>query len=336
MLAVAELVLAEGYVPLSRAFSIVSPNTKYTAEKARRRLLQMPLASLCIGDPRKGMSFTIIMEQCHGTDYSKMSLVVSGMATIKPLHNLQVLERQCIKMLLRLAQSDRERECTIFKASGISAKRAQNVYGFQRMNDCASRTIAEVQRVYDVVEDIASMQDKAALATLGIDPCSGESSDECDDELMPGALVGVSPEIMELSKQSLSTSNYNWFSLMDMLEAQSEVDGACALSQAFFNELPNLGFDSHQIHLITQSKEAYEALKSDASTHERAERALEGLIVTHSENENADAVALCEPLSEAGKVLIAKRRRIILRQKCRLTAKAIAEGDCCHERKLSK
>lgn len=72
---------------------------------------------------------------------------------------------------------------------------------------------------------------------------------------------------------------------------------------------PILGFHSHQIHLITQSKEAYEALKSDASTHEHAEHALEGFIVTDSEDENVDAVGLREPLSEAGKMLITKHRR---------------------------
>ena len=57
ILTVAEIVLAEGYVNLSRAFSMVAPNAKYTAEKARRRLLRMPLVSICIGDSTKGMSF---------------------------------------------------------------------------------------------------------------------------------------------------------------------------------------------------------------------------------------------------------------------------------------
>lgn len=157
------------------------------------------------------MSFTIVMEQCPGTDYSKMSLVIQGMATIKPLHDPQVLEKQCVKMLLRLAQSDRERKCAILRPQGFQLRRPR-IYGFQRMNYCASKVeqaIAEVQQVSEVVEDIASMQDRAALATLGIDPCSGESSDECDDECLPEALFDVCLEIVELSKQSLTTSNYN-------------------------------------------------------------------------------------------------------------------------------
>ena len=41
MLHVADLVVTEGYVSLPHAFSIVSPEVKYTGEKARRKLLQM-------------------------------------------------------------------------------------------------------------------------------------------------------------------------------------------------------------------------------------------------------------------------------------------------------
>lgn len=52
---------------------------------------------------------------------------------------------------------------------------------------------------------------------------------------------------------------------------------------------------------------------------------MEGLIVTDSENENIDTELLCDPLSNEGKLLIAKRRKAIQQQKRRLRAKAIAE-----------
>ena len=79
-LTVAELSLTEGYMHLSHGFAIVAPNVKYASEKARRRLLQMPLLSICVGDATKGMSFTIIMEYCHGVDYSHISSVINKMA----------------------------------------------------------------------------------------------------------------------------------------------------------------------------------------------------------------------------------------------------------------
>lgn len=68
----------------------------------------------------------------------------------------------------------------------------------------------------------------------------------------------ISSEIVELSKQTLISSNYNWFSLMNMLENQPHID-TFAFVQDFLLRLPNIGFDTHQMNLIIQSKDAYEA-----------------------------------------------------------------------------
>jgi len=45
MLTVAKLILDNGYCMLSEAFKTVSPGVKYTAEHARRKLLQTPVVS---------------------------------------------------------------------------------------------------------------------------------------------------------------------------------------------------------------------------------------------------------------------------------------------------
>ena len=132
MLHVATLVLTEGYVSLPHAFSIVSPEVKYTCEKARRKLLKMPLVSICVGNPASGKSFTILLESYCGVDYSRISLVINGMVSSLTSQNPHTLEKDCVKMLLGLAQSDRERECikyAIFKASGMTATRSRRQYG---------------------------------------------------------------------------------------------------------------------------------------------------------------------------------------------------------------
>lgn len=330
MLAVAELVMAEGYLYLSRAFHIVSPGTKYTAERARRRLLRMPLVSVCMGDPIKGMSSTLVLEHSLGVDYLKMSLVINRIATVSSKCP-QVPERQLVKALIGFAQSDRERECikyAIFKSSGMSATKIRRLYGIEKMNEHASwvdSAIAEKERIYEIVEDIANIQDKAALAALGIDTCSGVSSDDSDNEDVVAACGGIlSPEIVELSKQTLISSNYNWFCLIKVLEDRPQID-TFAFAQEFFLQIPNMGFDADQMNLIIQSKEAYEALKVDSSPNTRREQASEGYIVTDSENESLDMELLGDPLSEEGRLLIAKRRKAIQQQKRRLRAKAIAE-----------
>ena len=72
------------------------------------------------------------------------------------------------------------------------------------MERCAAhveQAMAEVQQIHEVVEEIANVQDKADLTTLGINPCSCESSDGADD-CVPGVTC-VSPEVIQLCTQSL-------------------------------------------------------------------------------------------------------------------------------------
>ena len=74
---------------------IVSPEVKYTAERARRKLLQMPLVSICVGDPSKDKAFTILLEHCHGVDYSKMSMVINGWSVL-----VQPRTHMCLKKIV--------------------------------------------------------------------------------------------------------------------------------------------------------------------------------------------------------------------------------------------
>ena len=97
---------------LSEAFRIVAPDIKYTAEHARRLLLQMPLVAVRIGDPKKGTSFVILMEKIPGTDYFKMGSILTGLANSSMPHTFS-LEKPVVKMLLSIAESDRERVFTI-------------------------------------------------------------------------------------------------------------------------------------------------------------------------------------------------------------------------------
>ena len=62
----------------------------------------------------------------------------------------------CLKLLLGLAQSDRERECIKYAASGMTSTRAHREYGFQCMTECATRVeqaIVEVQKIRKTVEE---------------------------------------------------------------------------------------------------------------------------------------------------------------------------------------
>ena len=72
---------------------------------ARRLLLQMPLVSICIGSPKAGHSFSILMEKLSGTDHSRIaSLFNSLVNTTRPKESS--LEKSVVKALLSIAQSD--------------------------------------------------------------------------------------------------------------------------------------------------------------------------------------------------------------------------------------
>ena len=79
----------------------------------------------------------------------------------------------------------------------------------------------EVQKIYETVENIATIQDKALLATFGISPEESDSSDgEVDDQLVSESMPALSTAIIELCKGALAQSNYNFLELLEVLETE--------------------------------------------------------------------------------------------------------------------
>ena len=96
LITVGNTVLEKGYCVLSEAFNETSPSVKYKADHARRKFLQMPLVTIHIGDPARGQSFSILMEMFSGMDYSKMGIVLNGLALNQ---TATTLEKSVVKML---------------------------------------------------------------------------------------------------------------------------------------------------------------------------------------------------------------------------------------------
>ena len=165
LLEVGHEVLNGGYCVLSGAFRAAFPHTKYTAERGRRSFLQMPLVALRIGNPCDGNAYTILMEKYQGVNYTKISHVLEALASSSHV-NPTNLSKECAKMLLSLARSDRERETlryAIFKSSGISQSEARCRFGFESMSKRAEKVEQETERIRVAVDDLAKAQDKAML-----------------------------------------------------------------------------------------------------------------------------------------------------------------------------
>ena len=152
MLKVANIVLEQGYCTLSDAFRSTSPMVKYMAEHARRKMLQMPLTYIRIGDPSKGQSFSILMEKFPGTDYAKLGGIINGLASAQ-CYKGNTLQKSVVKMLLSIAKSDREQKCLRYTiSSGMTPTQARRRYGFQNIQQNTKEV--EAWQIFSVFEKL--------------------------------------------------------------------------------------------------------------------------------------------------------------------------------------
>ena len=96
------------------------------------------------------------------------------------------MDRNKIKALLGLATSDRERElirCSVFKASGLTQTGARKHFGFEGMDTRAERvekSIEAAPSIREAIDKLALLQDKALLASMGLEAESISSESESD------------------------------------------------------------------------------------------------------------------------------------------------------------
>lgn len=345
MLKVANVVLEQGYCTLSEAFKLASPMVKYTAEHARRKLLQMPLICIRIGDPQKGQSCSILMEKFPGTNYSKLGGIINGLVSTQcSAGKGGILQKSVVKMLLSIAQSDRERKClryAIYSASGMTPTEARRRYGFQHMKRNAKEVedaLAEIQCIREAISDLASIEDTALLQSFGIDVESSCSSSESEDDPDEDKELSQSDhehdtvtvrEILESVGDPLGLlkkCKYNWFEFLVCLEEQLHKD-VSPVSKPLFDAITvaTHGADK-DVELLHQSFAAYSTIEDNQYEQDRVARVVNGDIVSESESDDPEEyVGVSEPLSESGKALIAKKRKAIQRRSKRKQEKAIAE-----------
>ena len=186
MLKVARTIIDQGFCSLHNGFNLVSPEVKYTAEHARRKL---PIISVRIGDPKKGNSLMILMEKFYGTNYPKLGAILNGLVSLNPTgSNGGKLQKSVVNMLLSIAQSDSERKClryAIYSASGMTPTEARPKLGLGNMKAVpkeVEEAVLEIQSIREAISDLASVEDKALLYSLGIAVESNTSSSESDED----------------------------------------------------------------------------------------------------------------------------------------------------------
>ena len=116
-------------------YSTAFPHLTYQPTQAKRRLLQMPIDALRLGEPSSGYAAVQLMELVPGVDYFMIFhfLRASPHGGCTPS-----VSKQELKHLLGLAQSNKERECLLYaeyKASGLSATQARKHFGLDNMSE---------------------------------------------------------------------------------------------------------------------------------------------------------------------------------------------------------
>ena len=165
LLTVAQSIFDNGYTILSEAFRRVFPKIKYTAEIARRRLLQMPLVSIVVGNPSTGTSLSYLLECQVGVNYEAIQRLLAS-----HLHNNKEpnITKAALREILSMAQSNRERELiryTAFVSGNFTQKSARKFLGLEDMNRRVERCLKEARDIRECIDQM--VQEEISSLSLG-------------------------------------------------------------------------------------------------------------------------------------------------------------------------
>lgn len=69
LLGISEAILSNGFLLLSQAFKSAFPHVTYHSHSAKRRLLQLPLVAIRVGQPKSGVSQIYLFEYIPNINY---------------------------------------------------------------------------------------------------------------------------------------------------------------------------------------------------------------------------------------------------------------------------
>ena len=180
MLNVASGILNQGFMKLKSAMTISSPHIRqYKASLARRKLLQMPLACIGVGNVSEGSYCMYLVEKQSQVDYSIFQTLLER-AAIKPGAKELSISKEEMSNLLYLAEMESQRELlkyAVVKAAGLSNTKAKHFYGIsevKKRKERVEQAFEKASSIRESIEKIARLKDRALLFSLGVD-CVSES-----------------------------------------------------------------------------------------------------------------------------------------------------------------
>lgn len=304
------------------------PGVTYHSHSAKSRILRLPLAALRLGNPNCGNSEVYLIEHSPGNDYHHLLNLMTGLLSTTKAGPSLGISKEELKHLLRLAGSDKERECiryTAWRASGLSQTAARKHLGLENMNNRADKiqaALEEAQAIRESVERMACIQEKAALEAFGLMDSDSSSNTESEiDSEFEDETSTRSTTLKEATLQELVTllraSSFNWFE-MDFLLQEHRIDQAKVETKVdrLLQELT-----PEESKLAVHSREAFLHFKERVMPEEEREAsAFNGDIVSESEQDDPD-----EYLTQDRKAALVKKIKYIRQKARRDKAKAIAQ-----------
>lgn len=189
LLQVGNEALQKGFLRFKSAFVMAYPGAAYRPWDARRRMLQMLLVSLEIGNRSRGTYYIFLVEKQDHVKYSIMQTLLSQWIKCETVKPSLPLTKETMNNLLKLAKSNADRKrlkFAVVSATGLSNTRAKAKYGF---NDIATTVtqveqgLDEVSVIYEAIENIAELKDEVLLKSLGVPTQSEhERTDESESD----------------------------------------------------------------------------------------------------------------------------------------------------------
>ncbi len=356
LLEVAKIIIDKGFIQLKQAFEIACPNVAYKSTTAKKKLLQMPVASVAVRSTTKGAYRVFLVEKQNHVKYDILQSLLNQWWESKAVEPSCPLTRDTVTNLLKLAESESERKrlkYTIVTASGISGKKAASLYGFSNTSSTVSdveEALREATAIRNVIQKLAELKDEELLTSLGIpdENCCDSSSSESETDDDNTDISDINNDrLFDTDKQCidpqellgiLQQCSWNWLEFATKTEKKIQQSGETLrlehVLEDFAKQLLDLNISEQDYEVIEQSKQVYH---QQEDLRKKQDEIDDGMIVSDLEPEDPEELLLVrDPLDDAGKALIKKKREAICRKAKREIKRKIAEKRFLKRRRSKK
>ena len=285
------IVLNENPVPLPYLWNKCFCDIPYNSEKARRKILQMPVCAVYVNG-----TIYVAQKKVTSEEYSSLANTIhSDMISRKKSY----IPREDYEVLLSVAQGETEKKIlkhTLCSTQNLSRRQARQLYGISKLQeraDTVNKAVTAIKEIKDRHSALAKSEQKRFLLSCGesIDDyltSSSESCDETESEVSSSddSSYGIKDTLFtdvrgnksdstfakDMTDTIISASNtqvathllrevsFNWFAFVILLRSKFASEDEFMVDSLIIevaSHLPELGFSKEEVGLIEQSRAAY-------------------------------------------------------------------------------